>query len=1060
MGNGLNKISPFKFKTFTIRDGLSGNTVYCLYQDSRGDLWFGTVTGLNRWSASGSEKRVFTTADGLSGNTVYSIYEDSDKNLWFGTMGNGLNRYDPKTRRFTAYTPDSHGLPSGLVHAIHQDARGVLWIGTAEGLARFDNNRFTVYTTCHGMSDHFVRYITHDRDNTLWVATDRGGLVYFKNNSFRSFNTRNGLSDNRAMVIHIDKNNVLWVGTFKGLNRIENGNITTYSRQDGLFSEIIPQLLEDDTHLWVGSTSGVFRVVKQELEDFANGKTDAVHSISYDESDGLKSLICLGGCQPAQFKARDGRLWFATLNGASVLEPATLTVNSRPPTVIIEKLHINGEPVKINPKPGEKESVMLSPGKKRMEFFYTALGLQNPVKAQFMYRIAGYDDEWIDAGTERSATYTNLPPGRYTFHLSAVNEDGIRGDTTMDFYLKPWFYQTTWFYIVAILSIMLAVFTFYRIRVRQLKRREKELGRLVEEQTVELTEQAHKLKELDRMKSRFFANISHEFRTPLTLIMGPLEQMLEGELEKDKEETIDIALRNSRRLLALINQLLDLSRLESGRTPLQAVQKDVIPFLKGLIGSFQSLVKQKNLHLSFQTGETEIYLWFDPVKLEKVIVNLISNAVKFTPAGGSIAMAAGTGQNPVQQYPDGYLQVILTDSGIGIPAQQLPFIFDRFYQAGQEFSHMHKQKGSGIGLALVRELVNLHGGEITVSSNNGESKSSGTQFTLRLPLGNNHLKPEDISPNDIHSPDVEAVNTIKDELSLQTNPGNTPSGNGNIKEGKKQGKGDNKKKEEKNEEEKKDEDKNGNVILVVEDNPDVRRFIRGPLEPEYRIMEAGDGEEGIKTALKIIPDLIISDVMMPKKDGYQLCDALKKDIKTSHIPIILLTAKASEASVVEGLETGADDYITKPFNTKILLTRIRNLIDLRRNLQETVQREMMLRPTEIAVSSMDREFMKQLKTVLDKYTPDSEFGVDQLASLLYMSRATLNRKIKALTGESTNQFIQSYRLKRAAQLLKADFGNVTDVAFEVGFSSTAYFTKCFKDQFHQLPHNYKASESA
>ena len=665
---------------------------------------------------------------------------------------------------------------------------------------------------------------------------------------------------------------------------------------------------------------------------------------------------------------------------------------------------------------------------------------------QFQVFLDGYDDSWSPFTKETQKDYTNLDAGNYTFRVRAKNiYNTLSQEDTFPFTILPPWYQTWWanvFYVLALLSLM---FLVVRWRSRKLVREKENLEGIIHQRTREIEDkssqleiQAEQLKELDRMKSRFFANISHEFRTPLTLIMGPLEQMLNGEPESHKEETVQMALRNSHRLLALINQLLDLSRLESGGMPLQASKLDIIPFLKGLTGSFHSLIQQKKLTLTFQTHQNELILWFDTVKLEKIIVNLIANAIKFTPAGGTITVTARTHRDKPEQYPDGYLQLSVADTGIGILPHQLPFIFDRFYQAGQDSENLHKNKGSGIGLALVKELVTLHGGEIKVASSIGENQNSGTTFTLQIPLGNKHLKTGDIIKDEIPYPDFQSAKLLKEELSFQNNPEET---NG-ISNKKRINEAENKK----------------NLILVVDDNADVRKFIRGPLESQYTVIEAEDGEAGIKTALKVIPDLIISDVMMPLKDGYQLCDALKKDIKTSHIPIILLTAKASEGSIVEGLETGADDYITKPFNTKILLTRIKNLINLRHNLQETIQRDMLLQPTEIAVSSMDREFMTQLMTLLEKHTPDSDFGVDQLAERLYMSRATLNRKIKALTGEPTNQFIQSYRLKRAAQLLKANFGNITEVAFEVGFSSSNYFTRCFKDKYHQPPHLFQASQ--
>ncbi|MCP5045883.1 MAG: response regulator, partial [bacterium] len=727
--------------------------------------------------------------------------------------------------------------------------------------------------------------------------------------------------------------------------------------------------------------------------------------------------------------------------------------------------------------------LVLPPGKQRLQFNYTGLSFVKSHRIRFKHKLEGYDHDWVDAGVARSTIYTSLSPGEYIFRVIAGNSGGVWNDkgASFSFYLKPWFYQTTWFYFLVVLFGLLSAVSFYRFRVRQLKARERELGALVEErtqdlkernieletarekiqrskdmiegknaqlesQTLQLQQQSEKLKELDRVKSRFFANISHEFRTPLTLIMGPLEQVLSDYPDDEKlEKKVDLSLRNSRRLLALINQLLDLSKLDSGKMRLQALKQNILPYLKGLVGSFESLTQQKRLNLSFHSKEEEIILYFDAEKLDRAIINLIANAVKFTPGGGEVIVNAVSRDEPVEHFPSGYLEITVSDTGTGIPPDQLPYIFDRFYQArgsGGGRSGQSKHKGTGIGLALVHEVVGLHHGDVRVESEEG----SGARFIVRLPLGSGHLEPEEITGEGnmpgmpirnggIPLPDAFEIGLEQEEDENERNRQETHG------------------KEEEN-----GNDTGKNVILVVEDNPDVRRYIREPLESDYIVKEAANGRSGIEKAKMFIPDLIISDVMMPEADGYELCDTLKKDIGTSHIPIILLTAKASDESVIEGLETGADDYITKPFNPKILLTRIRNLIDLRRGLQERVQREMVLQPTDIEVSSIDQEFMKSLKQVMEANLQDPDFGIDKLTKELYMSRATLNRKIKALTGESTNQFIQSYRIKRAAQLLKANFGNVTEVAFEVGFSSSAYFTKCFKDKFHRLPHAFQAAE--
>jgi DNA-binding response OmpR family regulator/two-component sensor histidine kinase len=465
---------------------------------------------------------------------------------------------------------------------------------------------------------------------------------------------------------------------------------------------------------------------------------------------------------------------------------------------------------------------------------------------------------------------------------------------------------------------------------------------------------------------------------------------------------------------------------------LKTVPQDIVSFLKGILASFEHSVKGKKLDLEFYFHEESIILYFDTEKMEDIFDNLVSNAVKFTPEGGKIIVSVKRIMEEQEDFPFGSLEVSIRDTGIGIPIEQLSHIFDRFYQVD---SHKRKNKGSGIGLSLTRELVNLHRGKIDVNSRAGEN--SGTDFILRFPLGKGHLKPGEI----VDSPEMEVISRHGKQGEAGENGFEAIAINEVWMEEKEAKAGS---REAVKETEKK-------AVLVVEDNPDMRKFIRESIEPYYSVIEAEDGKDGIEKAQAIMPDLIVSDIMMPEVDGYELCETLKKDFKTSHTPVILLTAKASESSVVQGLETGADDYITKPFSTKILLTRIKNLIDLRRQLQEKIQRQMLLQPEEIKVSSIDQKFLKKLQDIIEKNLSDPDLNVEALSEKMEISRVTLNKKIHALSGEKANEFIRSYRLKRAVQLLKQNFGSVTEVAFAVGFSDHSYFTRCFREKFHQLP---------
>jgi signal transduction histidine kinase/DNA-binding response OmpR family regulator len=759
-------------------------------------------------------------------------------------------------------------------------------------------------------------------------------------------------------------------------------------------------------------------------------------------------------------------IWFASDDGLIRYDTTKIKKKYKPnffPLIrkvwVNENLRIDGYKMDID-KDWKDFFPPLPYEERNLRFEFAAPFFLGESVTQYQYLLEGYDEKWSEWTNETKRDYTNLDSGTYAFQVRAKNVYGeLNREAVFKFKILPPWYKTWWAFLLYAFFAFLMVYFIVKCRSWKLhqeklrleqvvKERTKEINRKnqqLEKQTVQLQEQSEKLKEMDHVKSRFFANISHEFRTPLTLIMGPLEQMLtdDDEKERDRKDRVKLMLRNSQRLLNLINQLLDLSKLDSGKMRLQAVQQNIIPFLKGLMDSFHFLATQNKLDLTFHDEEKkDITLYFDAEKLEKIICNLLSNAIKFTPPGGKITIKVKNNPTPAENFPSGCAAISVADTGVGIPHEQLEHIFDRFYQAG--ISGEHEQKGSGIGLALTKELVTLHHGEIDVKSSDGsEGESRGTEFILRLPLGKEHLTPEEMV-------DLSEIPSHR-QKSCEASPLYAVE-----KEEEEPGKVEERDVKEKDVE---PETQEKDIILVVEDSRDVRKYIREPLEKLYTVVEAVNGREGIQQAKEIIPDLIISDIMMPEADGYELCSVLKQDVMTCHIPIILLTAKASEENIVQGLETGADDYITKPFNTKILMVRIRNLIELRRQLQGKIKRQMMLQPVEISVSSLDEEFITELQGTIEKNLSDPEFSVEELGRKLYMSRASLYRKIQALTGEAPNHFIRNYRLKRAAQLLKEKFGNVTEIAFEVGFSSSAYFTKCFKEQFHQLPSSYQASES-
>jgi signal transduction histidine kinase/ligand-binding sensor domain-containing protein/DNA-binding response OmpR family regulator len=1056
-GGGLHQIRDSKF-LYTIQEGLAHNYINCIYESRSGDIRIGTNGGLNLLR-NGTITTELTRKNGLTSDIVVCLFEDSRGYLWIGAWGDLYRFKDGKLSSLTK----KQGLFDDRINCIVGDKQGYTWIGTENGLNRFDNNsgKFTVFTTREGLSSNVIEFIFEDSRGNLLIGTN-AGVNRIKDGVIKAHNLAAGIANASFHCVHEDSNGVLWFGTNSGLIRWKENRTTMYIVQNGLIENHVYSILEDDSGgLWLAGPNGISRVSKKELEHFSMGKIDRVHPDWYNEKDGMKSRWCTGtGC-----KTRDGKFWIPTNTGVVVIDPNLIKKSAFNLSPIIRRFIVDGQQVDIHTK--GKKTLELGPGKKRLEFFYFGVSFINPHKINFKIKLDGYDRDWVYRGNIRSTTYTQLPPGPYMFNVIAANPSGAwneNGDS-FSFYLRPYFYQTAWFYFVVVFIILSLIFLLYRFRVRQLKNREKELSSLVElrtrdlhernielenahqnirrskelieaknfqleSQTIQLKEQSEKLKEMDRVKSRFFANISHEFRTPLTLIMGPLEQMMSDSHDNREKKKLNLMLRNTQRLLGLINQLLELSKFESGKVKLQASRQNIIPYLKGLVANFEPLADKYELDLAFHTDAEDITLYVDTGKVEDVIYNLLINAIKFTPAGGKITVAVKHIPGKDETFPDGFLEISVCDTGLGIPREQLAHIFDRFYQTDSTYEH--RKKGSGIGLALVKELVQIHYGKVDVYSHEGK----GTEFIIALPMGDAHLSQDEIVPRVSAGVKGYAPAEIRFETDSSDEADTTEAEEVvEVAAGEK------------------------DIILVVEDSADLRDYIRGSLEPLYTVVEAKDGKEGIQKAQEIIPDLIISDIMMPEVDGYELCNTLKKNIKTSHIPMILLTAKASEESIVKGLETGADDYITKPFSTVILMARIKNLIELRRQLQLNINREMTLQPVKMSVSSIDEEFIKELQDVINKNLSDPDFNVESLAKKLYMDRSTIYRKVLALTGENPTEFIRSCRLKRGAELLKGNYGTVLEVAFEVGFSSANYFTKCFKKKFHQLPSTYQASES-
>jgi DNA-binding response OmpR family regulator/signal transduction histidine kinase len=1080
---------------FTKASGLQDDNVKYLLEDSSGNLWLALDNGITKIEYA-SPISFYGEESNLPGIVLTVTRHGPRDHLYAGTS-NGLyylsSSANPANVRGFQPVPGISGKCNFLL-----SSGDSLLTATEEGIFLVDtgNNEPNHRKLLDGRSN-FLLPSKHE-PNRIWVGTAHGLASLYKyktNNDWTSEKEFDNISEEITTIVEDEKGN-LWLSTLaKGVLKIDfpvggaaevlaTPVVTRYYTSHGLPPEAV-YLSMAAGHMIVSTQKGIFRFDKKNNKfipddtlgkEFADGSRN-VYRLSEDRAKNIwfQSLFRTYQAIPRPdgtyhidekpflripkstmeitYLDPDGVIvWLATHEGLIRYDTTVKKNYRRDFRVLVRRvLNINSKSVIFD---GTGTPMPVFDYKDRnIRFEYAAPFFEDETRNEYGYLLEGYDKDWSGWTRETRKDYTNLDAGTYTFRIRAKNvyEHLSKEDVFRFKVLPPW-YLTWWAYTLYAICSVLLFYLGVKWRHIQLVNEKRKLEQTVKDRTQEIEEknrqlerQSEQLKELDEAKSRFFANISHEFRTPLTLIMGPLEKRLSLCRDKQDIQEMKMMLRNSWRLLNLINQLLELARLDSGKMKLQAAEQNIVPFLKNIVMCFESLAAQNKVGLVFHKEKDDITLYFDPEKLEKIITNLLSNAFNYTPEGGRITVLV---RRPAEtgSFPSGCVEISVRDTGSGIPANHLPHIFDRFYRV--EGTHEYKRKGSGIGLALTKELVELHHGEIEVQSSCRDDHSRGTEFSLRLPLGKEHLQPEEIMEvvaleeqlpvSKEPSPAYAYTVTAEEEMEIEEEPGIPAETAADQPQAPK-------------------EQEEKPLILVVDDNADVRTYIRGSLEPYFKVVEAVDGKEGILRAKEIIPDLIVSDVMMPGTDGYELCRTLKNDVLTSHVPIILLTAKVSEESELQGLETGADDYITKPFSTTVLAVRVRNLIDLRRQLQLEQKNRMTLQPEELPVSPLDDEFYKKLLDTIEAHLSDPDFNVEALSQVLEMSQATLYRKIHALTGKSPTLFLRSFRIKRAALLLAANAGSVADVADRVGFPDKSYFAKCFKEQFNRLPSEIQAA---
>ncbi len=1028
-GMGINLYDPKvnRFSTFAYQNDpssrVTGFSVRSVLQENDEIIWISTDV-LYKWNRKTGEIKDFETdsnrPDDFGNTGPWSMIKSYDGMIWTATT-EGVFRYDPskgKARQYKFNPSDSLGLPQKEAFTVFEDHQKNIWVATENYFCKvidIDKGIFKSYRyqTPLPYNQRVRPVIYQDNKELFWIGTRNGLLVFdqkkqtfftYKNDPAKPYSLNND-NINSICPDPVNPDKILWLGTSGGgLNKfnIDEGTFAHITESEGLPNNVVYGILPDQNgNLWLSTNKGLSKFNPQK-NIFRN----------YDVLDGLQSNEFNTG---AYYLSKNGEMFFGGIKGLNYFYPDKVKDNQFIPTIVLTRLKLGDKIISVkndnsilHKTISETNKLVLTYDEDVITFEFAALDFSAPRKNRYAYKLENFNKDWIYSGSVRSATFTHLPPGEYIFRVKGTNNDGVWNENgvALELIITPPWWSTFWAYIIYLILILLALYYIRRYELNRLRLKNQLKLEKVETDT---------LRNLDHLKSSFFANISHEFRTPLTLILGQIESVMSSNIATKEKGKLQVANRNARRLLTLINQILDLSKLEAGSMELKAEQHNIVSFLKSIFYSFESLAESKKITLKFESEMSNIPLKFDPDKMEKIICNLISNALKFTSENGEIKVSINVILNRVE--------IIIKDTGIGIPEDRLPHIFDRFYQVDSSITREYE--GTGIGLALTKELVELHKGSIYAKSKLGE----GTEFIIDFPLG--ILNPDDnllveindadnsyTDNNQLFESNIDAKMPLSDEQPL-------------LKIEQKE------------------------IILIVEDNIDVLNYIKEQLENDYRIIQAANGEEGFTRAQNEIPDLIITDVMMPKMDGYQLSNKIRNDEKTSHIPIIMLTAKAGLDDKIEGLETGIDDYLTKPFSSKELMVRVRNLIYQRKQLRKKFSKSTIIKPAEVTEVSVDRAFLEKVISTIEKHFSDEQFTVEKLSDEMNMSVSQLNRKLNALIDQPPGQMIRTYRLQRAADLLKQNAGTVAEICYKVGFNDQAYFSRAFKKEFGCSPSEYK-----
>lgn len=959
------------------------NTIMCIYEDSEKNLWLGSYTRgiakLNRKTG------VCDYSLPVDNEKILSITEDKQKNLYIGTLGSGFYQYNLQTGSLKHYesAKDETGdlkrneLVNDWINYIFCDSEGFIWLGHYKGVSCFNplTGSFINYRQVNTLISGCVGYaIQEDYSGNIWAGTT-DGLYCFnkKTEELKRFTTADGLSNNVICGLCEDSRHDIWLSTYMGISKydVKNNRFVNYYSGDGL-----------------------------QGNEFTHG---------------------------AFYKDKKGKIYFGGINGVTYFSPERIGSVSKETNVWVTDFYVFNHPIHKNSLSGgepvidtsvqDANQFRLSYKDNTFSIVFSTLQYNNPEQISYQYKVDELGSQWLstEPGVNR-VTYNNLPPGQYTFQVRALNYGNYSETRTVKILITPPWYQTWWAYCVYITLAGLLVLGIVNYILSRMRHRREIMKREHAEQ-------------LNEAKLQFFINISHEIRTPMTLIINPLEKLLADKRDGELHKTYLMIYRNAQRILRLINQLMDVRKLDKGQMFMKFRETDMVGFIADLMQTFEYMARKKNIRFVFKHEMPQLKVWIDLNNFDKVLMNILSNAFKYTPDGGEVQVSLSTGRDITRRDAlRDYFEIVITDSGIGIDRNKIERIFERFYQIDNDVTKSNF--GTGIGLHLSRSLVQLHHGIIFAEN---REDAPGSRFIIRIPLGSAHLRTDELETVDadtvmFHTVDKPVLAKLEEELMMEEEEPQTGT-----------------------------KAKTRLRILVVEDEIEIKAYLKSELSDEYKVETCNNGKEAYDLILRDTPDLVISDVMMPEMDGLALCRKIKQNTNVNHVPIILLTARSKPEDTLEGMETGADAYMVKPFNTELLKRTIANLIANRRLLRNKFSgaQQQEDKIEKITMKSGDEILMGKIMKVVNEHLDDPTLNVEMLASEVGLSRVHVHRKLKELTNLSTRDFIKNIRLQQAATLLAQDHKlTVSEIAYATGYTNLSHFSSSFREKYGMSPKEY------